>query len=738
MEGKKISSKPSEERNTGEVGLKVKPWSNVLNLKILHLNCSKTNPLGEDFNYADEFKKLNLKEVKKDILKVLTTSQEWWPADYGHYGPLIIRLAWHSAGTYRILDGRGGANRGVIRLFPVRSWPDNVNLDKARRLLWPVKKKYGKKISWADLIVLAGNVALESMGFETLGFAGGREDVYEPQDDIYWGKEAEWLASERTTEGGDLEGPLAATQMGLIYVNPEGPHGEPNVLAAAKDIRLAFQRMGMNDEETVALIAGGHTFGKCHGAADPNENLGPEPDAAPIEEQGLGWKNRYKSGRGPDTISSGLEGAWTPTPTKWDQSFLEVLSQYDWNLEKSPGGAWQWVPTDPETSQLVPDAHIQGRSHKPIMLTTDLALRMVPEYGAITRRFLKNPEEFRKTFAQAWFKLTHRDLGPPSRYLGSEVPQEEFVWQEPIPPVNHKLIGDKEIAALKKEILESKLDLSEFIYTAWAAASTFRGSDFKGGANGARIRLVPQKDWEINHPSQLAEVLQVLEIIQKEFNGRQADGKKVSLADLIVLAGCAAVEEAARRAGVEVDVPFVPGRMDASQEMTDVDFWEMVEPAADGFRNYYRPEKALMSPEEMLVDKAQLLKLTPPEMTVLVGGLRVLKANFGQTNYGVFTHRPRTLTNDFFVHLFEPGLAWRSISADDYLFEGYDSRSHEVKWTATRVDLIFGAESQLRAIGEVYAGDDAQEKFVHDFVAAWNKVMSLDRFDLAPGSVKNR
>ena len=710
--------------------LKDKRWPNVLNLRVLRQNCPETRPMDPDFDYARAFAELDLQAVKEDIRKVLTTSQDWWPADYGHYGPLMIRLAWHSAGTYRVLDGRGGANRGIIHLWPVRSWPDNINLDKAMRLLWPVKKKYGARISWADLIILAGNVALEDMGFEPLGFAGGREDVYEPQEDIHWGKESEWLESQRFTEEGELEGPLAATQMGLIYVNPEGPNGEPNVLEAAKHIRLSFRRMGMTDEETVALIAGGHTFGKAHGAASV-DHLGPEPDAAPLEEQGLGWKNRYGTGKGPDTITSGLEGAWTPTPTQWDHSFLEILFKYDWNLVKSPAGAWQWVPVDPETGDLVPDAHIPGKRHKPIMLTTDLALRMDPIFKPIAKKFLEDPEAFKQAFARAWFKLTHRDLGPPSRYLGPEVPDEQFVWQEPLPPVDHPLVEEEDIRQLKEEVLKSGLSIPELVYTAWSAAATFRVSDFKGGANGARIRLVPQKDWEVNMPAQLARVLEVLETIRRAFNESQQRGKRISMADMIVLAGTAAVEEAARQAGYALTIPFLPGRVDASQEWTDVEFWEMVEPAADGFRNYYDPRRAHLSPEEMLVDKAQLLTLTPPEMTVLVGGLRALGAVYGGTGHGVLTDRPGVLTRDFFVNLLDLDTEWRPLSEDRQLFEGVDRKTGERRWTATRVDLIFGADASLRAIAEVYGADDADEKFIRDFARAWAKVMHLDRFDIS-------
>ncbi len=692
-------------------------WPNVLNLRILHQNCPAANPLKE-FDYASEFENLNLLKVKKDILKIMNTSQDWWPADYGNYGPLFVRLAWHSSGTYRIQDGRGGANRGIIRLWPVRSWPDNVNLDKAIRLLWPVKKKYGRRISWADLIILAGTVALESMGFETIGFAGGREDVFEPQDDIYWGSEEEWLESHRFKDE-ELEAPLAATQMGLIYVNPEGPGGEPNPLKSAERIRLAFRRMGMNDEETVALIAGGHTFGKCHGAA-PTKYVDPEPDAAPIENQGLGWKNDYGEGKGKDTISSGLEGAWTPTPTKWDTEYLRILFKYDWNLEKSPAGAWQWVPTDPETENMVPDAHDNAR-HKPIMLTSDLALRYDFKYAKIARKFLENPEEFRMAFARAWFKLTHRDMGPPSRYLGNLVPEERFVWQEPLPAGGTYKIKAEKLEFLKREILNSGLKISEMVYTAWSAASTFRGSDFKGGANGARIRLDPQRAWEVNMPEQLKKVLATLEKIRSEFNG------EISMADLIVLAGNAAIEEAARRAGVVVKVPFTPGRVDATQEMTDTEFWKIAEPRADGFRNYHTP-KCMMSPEEALIDKAHLLTLTAPEMAVLIGGLRVLGANYNHMEHGMFTQNPGKLTNDFFVNLLSMDVEWHRSGNNEFL--GINRANGEIIWKATSVDLIFGANSQLRAISEVYASDDAKEKFVHDFIAAWHKVMNLDRFDM--------
>jgi catalase-peroxidase len=705
-------------------------WPNQLNLKILCQNPSSLKPTGEDFNYAEAFAELDYEALKEDLRRLMTESRDWWPADYGHYGPLFIRMAWHSAGTYRVQDGRGGGSTGNQRFAPVNSWPDNVSLDKARRLLWPIKKKYGNKISWADLMILAGNVALESMGFETFGFGGGRVDVWEPEEDVYWGPETEWLGDQRHRGERELENPLAAVQMGLIYVNPEGPNGEPNVLAAAKDIRESFRRMGMNDEETVALIAGGHTFGKTHGAADPGTYVGPEPEAAPIEEQGLGWKNSFGTGKGADTITSGLEGAWTPTPTKWDNSFLELLFGYDWNLEKSPAGAWQWVPADPETANLVPDAHDPGKRHKPIMLTTDLALRMDPVYGPIARRFLENPEELADAFARAWFKLVHRDMGPRSRYLGPEVPEEDLIWQDPIPPVDHALIDEGDVAELKKRILASGLTIPELVYTAWSSAATFRGSDKRGGANGARIRLAPQKDWEVNQPARLARVLEVLEGIRAGFNGAQSGNKRVSLADLIVLGGVAAVEAAAKGAGFEVEVPFAPGRTDAAQEQTDVESFGYLEPVADGFRNYLRPGCDVPA-EQLLIDRAQLLTLTVPEMTVLVGGMRALGANFGGASHGVFTERPGTLTNDFFVNLLDMDTEWRPSADGSQVYEGYDRAGGERKWTATRVDLVFGANSQLRAQAEFYAQDDNRERFVRDFVAAWNKVMNLDRFDLA-------
>ncbi len=706
-------------------------WPNQLNLKILHQNSELSDPMGSSFNYADEFKSLDLEALKKDLFSLMTDSQEWWPADYGHYGPFFVRMAWHSAGTYRTADGRGGATSGTQRFAPLNSWPDNVNLDKARRLLWPIKQKYGAKISWADLMILAGNCALESMGLKTFGFAGGRVDVWEPEEDIYWGTESEWLGDKRHADNGDrdLENPLAAVQMGLIYVNPEGPNGEPSALAAARDMRETFGRMAMNDEETVALIAGGHSFGKAHGAADA-AMVGPEPEAAGIAEQGFGWKSSYGTGNGADTISSGLEGAWTPTPTQWDNSFFDTLFGYDWDIVKSPAGASQWVPTDPAASDAVLDAHDPSKRHAPIMFTTDLALRMDPIYGPISRRFHKDADAFADAFARAWFKLTHRDMGPRSLYLGAEVPSEELLWQDPIPAVTHDLIDTQDISALKAKILASGLSVSELVMTAWASAATFRGSDKRGGANGARIRLAPQKDWEVNQPAQLAAVLKTLEGIQKDFNSAQSGGKSVSLADLIVLGGCAAVEQAAKNAGHTVDVPFTPGRGDASQEQTDVDSVNMLEHAADGFRNYMK-NKYTVSAEELLVDRAQLLTLTAPEMTVLVGGMRVLNANYDQTQHGVFTSTSETLNNDFFVNLLDMSTVWSPISDAEDVFEGRDRATDKVKWTGTRVDLIFGSNSILRAIAEVYASDDAKAAFVHDFVAAWTKVMNLDRFDLA-------
>ncbi len=703
-------------------------WPNQLNLDILRQHCPKANPLGEEFNYAEEFKSLDLAAVKKDLTALMTDSQDWWPADYGHYGPFFIRMAWHSAGTYRTADGRGGAGTGNQRFAPVNSWPDNVNLDKARRLLWPIKQKYGRKISWADLMILAGNVAMESMGFKTFGFAGGREDIWEPEKDIYWGAEEEWLATSdkpksRYSGDRDLENPLAAVQMGLIYVNPEGPDGNPDPLASGRDVRETFARMAMNDEETVALTAGGHTFGKCHGAGDA-ALVGPEPEAAGLEEQGLGWKSSHGSGKGGDQIGSGLEGAWNPTPTKWDMKYLDMLFGNDWVLTKSPAGAQQWTPKEATDKNLAPAAHDPSKKVPILMTTADMAMRMDPIYEPIARRFHKNPEAFADAFARAWFKLTHRDMGPRARYLGPEVPSEELIWQDPIPAVDHELINEAEIKTLKEKILASGLSVPELVSTAWAAASTFRGSDMRGGANGARIRLAPQKDWQVNQPEQSAKVLKTLERIQGEF------GKKVSLADLIVLAGCAGVEQAAKNGGHDVTVPFTPGRMDASQEQTDVMSFSVMEPEADGFRNYLKTKYSIPA-EEMLVDKAQLLTLTPPEMTVLVGGMRVLNTNVGGVRHGVFTNRPEALTNDFFVNLLDMGTAWKPTSADEDLFEGSDRKSGAAKWTGTRVDLVFGSNSELRALAEVYASADAQEKFVHDFVAAWHKVMNLDRFDLA-------
>jgi len=704
-------------------------WPNQVNLKILHQHSALSNPMGEEFNYAEEFKKLDLQALKKDLYALMTDSQDWWPADYGHYGPLFIRMAWHSAGTYRMGDGRGGAGSGSQRLAPLNSWPDNVNLDKARRLLWPIKQKYGRKISWADLMILAGNCAIESMGLQTFGFGGGREDIWEPEEDVYWGSEAEWLGDKRYSGDRDLENPLAAVQMGLIYVNPEGPNGEPIPAESAHDVRETFARMAMNDEETVALVAGGHTFGKCHGAGDAT-HVGPEPEAAPIEEQGLGWKSSFGSGKGGDTIGSGLEGAWKPNPTKFDLGYLRVLFKYDWELLKSPAGAYIWLAKDVDERDMVVDAHDPSKKHRPMMTTADLSLKFDPIYEPIARRYLKNPEEFKDAFARAWFKLTHRDMGPRSRYLGPEVPAEELIWQDPVPAVDHELIEAQDIADLKGKILASGLSVSQLVLTAWGSASTFRGSDKRGGANGARIRLAPQKDWEINQPAQLRNVLQTLEGIQKEFNSAQSGGKKVSLADVIVLGGCAGIEQAAKNAGHNMTVPFTPGRTDASQEQTDVDSFAVLEPAADGFRNYLKTKYAV-SAEELLVDRAQLLTLTAPEMTVLIGGMRVLNANFGQSQHGVFTKRPETLTNDFFVNLLDMSTEWKATSEDTDVFEGRDRLSGELKWTGTRVDLIFGSNSQLRALAEVYGCEDSQEKFMHDFVAVWNKVMNLDRFDLA-------
>ena len=705
-------------------------WPNQLNLKILHQHSSLSDPMDKEFNYAQEFKSLDLDAVIKDLHAAMTASQEWWPADYGHYGPFFIRMAWHSAGSYRISDGRGGAGSGAQRFAPLNSWPDNVSLDKARRLLWPIKQKYGRKISWADLMILAGNVALESMGFKTFGFGGGREDVWEPLEDIYWGPEGKWLADERYTGDRQLENPLAAVQMGLIYVNPEGPNGKPDPASAARDIRETFARMAMNDEETVALIAGGHTFGKAHGAAEPAQYVGPEPEGASIEEQGFGWKNTFGSGKGVHTISSGLEGAWTTNPVKWDNNYFENLFAHDWELTKSPAGAQQWIPKNGSAAGTVPDAHDPSKKHAPIMFTTDLALKTDPSYAAISKRFHENPQEFADAFAKAWFKLTHRDMGPVSRYLGPLVPSETLLWQDPVPAVDHELINEQDIAALKAKILASGLSTSQLVTTAWASAATFRGSDMRGGANGARIRLAPQKDWEVNQPAELAKILAKLESIQKDFNAAQSGGKKVSLADLIVLGGCAAVEEAAKKAGHDVKVAFTPGRTDASQEQTDVHAFAVLEPVADGFRNYLRkgdPRPA----QELLVDRAQLMKLTGPEMTILFGGMRALNANIGQTNHGVLTSRPGTLTNDFFVNLLDMNTKWQPSATAEGVYEGRDRATGEVKWTGTRVDLVFGSNSQLRALAEVYASDDSKKSYAKDFAAVWSKVMHLDRYDLA-------
>ncbi|TWT68769.1 Catalase-peroxidase [Crateriforma conspicua] len=710
-------------------------WPNQLNLDILHQNSAKSDPMGDDFDYAAEFNSLDLEAVKDDIKTLMTTSQDWWPADYGHYGPLFIRMAWHSAGTYRVTDGRGGASDGTQRFAPLNSWPDNANLDKARRLLWPIKQKYGRKISWADLMVLTGNCALESMGFETFGFAGGRVDVWEPQKDVYWGPESTWLGDQRYEGDRNLENPLAAVQMGLIYVNPEGPNGKPDPLAAAKDIRDTFARMAMNDEETVALIAGGHTFGKAHGAASPEGNVGPEPEAADLTTQGLGWINRHGSGNAGDTITSGLEGAWTTTPNQWSHGYFENLFEYEWKLVKSPAGAWQWTPTDEAAQDTVPDAHDPAKAHAPMMFTTDLALRMDPEYNKISRRFYENPEQFEEAFAKAWYKLTHRDMGPASRLLGDDVPPPQ-VWQDPVPPATGDLIGPAEVAQLKKQVLASGIATNDLVSTAWASASTYRDSDMRGGANGARIRLAPQKDWEVNNPAKLAGILQKLESIQKQFNGSRNDGKLVSMADLIVLAGCAGVEQAAAKAGVDIAVPFTPGRTDATQEMTDVESFEYLKPVADGFRNY-QAHNADRPAEEMLVDKANLLSLTAPEMAVLVGGMRALGTNAGSgplADLGKLTSRPGVLTNDFFVNLLDMNTAWEKSPMCEHFFEGRDRSTGELKWTASRVDLVFGSNSQLRSIAEVYASDDAKEKFVQDFVAAWDKVMNLDRFDVKRGN----
>jgi catalase-peroxidase len=702
-------------------------WPNRLNLNILRQHSSLSNPMDEDFNYAEEFKKLDFNAVKKDLHELMTDSQDWWPADYGHYGGLFIRMAWHSAGTYRVQDGRGGGGTGDQRFAPLNSWPDNVNLDKARLLLWPIKKKYGRKLSWADLMILTGNVALESMGFETFGFAGGREDVWEPNDDINWGPETEWLGDERHDEDGNLQGALGADHMGLIYVNPEGPNGEPDPKKAAFYIRQTFKRMAMNDEETVALIAGGHTFGKVHGAA-PEDHLGNEPESADMEQMGLGWKSSYGSGKGADTITSGLEGTWTDTPTQWSMKYLENLFKYDWELTKSPAGAWQWKPKDGAGEGTIPDAHDPQKKHAPFMLTTDLSLREDPAYEKISKRFLENPDEFADAFARAWYKLTHRDMGPKARYLGAEVPEEELLWQDPIPDVDYEVINDEDIANLKGKILATGLSVSELASAAWASASTFRGSDKRGGANGARVRIAPQKDWEVNNPKQLAKVLNTLESIQNEFNSSQSGNKKVSMADLIVLGGCAAIEKAAEKAGHNVNVPFTPGRADATQEQTDVESFAWLEPLADGFRNYFNAKYA--TAEEMLVDKAQLLTLSVPELTVLLGGMRVLNTNYDGSSHGVFTDRPETLTNDYFSNLLDLGTTWKAISEEQLVFEGRDRKTGKVKWTGTRADLIHGSNSELRALAELYAGEDAEEKFVMDFVKAWDKVMNLDRFDL--------
>ncbi len=705
-------------------------WPNQLNLKVLQQNSPLSDPMGKEFNYAEEFKSLDLDALKKDLVALMTTSQDWWPADYGHYGGLFIRLAWHSAGTYRIGDGRGGAASGAQRFAPLNSWPDNVSLDKARRLLWPIKQKYGRKVSWADLMILSGNCALESMGFKTVGFAGGREDVWEPEEDIYWGSETEWLGDERYTGDRELEDPLGAVQMGLIYVNPQGPNGNSDPLSAAKDIRETFARMAMNDEETVALIAGGHTFGKAHGACDQDEHIGPEPEAAPIEEQGFGWKNSFGSGKGTDAFTSGLEGAWTTNPIKWDNNFFDNLFGYEWKQVKSPAGATQWTPTDASAEGTVPDAHDPSKKHAPMMFTTDLALKMDPIYGPISKRFHENPDQFAAAFAKAWYKMTHRDMGPHSRFLGSLVPAEPELWEDPVPAVDHELVNAQDIAALKSKILASGLSVSQLVSTAWASAATFRGTDKRGGANGARIRLAPQKDWAVNQPAELGKVIGTLEGIQKDFNSSQSGGKKVSLADVIVLGGCAAVEAAAKKAGSDVQVPFTPGRTDASQEQTDVDSFAVLKPTADGFRNYLA-DGHNRSAAELLVDRAHLLTLTAPEMTVLVGGMRALNASAPQSALGVFTKRPETLTNDFFVNLLDMSTEWKPSTTSKGVYEGSDRATNEVKWTGTAVDLLFGSNSQLRAVAEVYACNDSQQTFVADFVAAWDKVMSLDRFDLA-------
>ena len=703
-------------------------WPNQLNLKILHQNSSLINPMDKDFNYAAEFSKLDYQALKKDLYALMTDSKEWWPADYGHYGPLFIRMAWHSAGTYRVSDGRGGGNTGNQRFAPLNSWPDNVNLDKARRLLWPVKKKYGRKISWADLMILAGNCALESMGVKTFGFAGGREDIWEPEEDVYWGSESEWLGDKRYSGERDLENPLAAVQMGLIYVNPEGPNGEPVPVKSAHDVRDTFARMAMNDEETVALVAGGHTFGKCHGAGAAS-NVGPEPEAAAIEEQGLGWKSKYKSGKGGDTISSGIEGAWKPNPIRWDMGYLKVLFKYEWELLKSPAGAYQWLAKDVDDEDMVVDAHDPKKKHRPMMTTADLSLKFDPAYEKIARHYLENPDEFADAFARAWFKLTHRDMGPRRRYIGPEVPEEALIWQDPVPEADYKMIDEKDIAELKNKILASGLSVSQLVSTAWASASTFRGSDFRGGANGARIRLEPQKNWEVNEPEKLQKVLEKLESIKEGFNSSQADGRKVSLADLIVLGGCAGIEKAAEKGGSSIKVPFKPGRTDASQEQTDINSFAFLEPCADGFRNYLKTKYSVEA-EHLLIDRAQLLKLTAPEMTALIGGLRVLGANYSQSENGVFTVKPETLSNDFFINLLDMGTEWKPVSDDGDEFNGFDRESGKLKWTASRIDLVFGSNSQLRAQAEVYACDDSKEKFINDFIKAWNKVMNLDRYDL--------
>jgi len=703
-------------------------WPEQLNLQILHQNSSLVNPMDPDFDYVSEFEKLDLEELKHEMIRLMTTSQDWWPADYGHYGPLFIRMAWHSAGTYRVADGRGGGASGSQRFAPLNSWPDNANLDKARRLLWPLKQKYGKKISWADLMIFAGNCAMESMGFKTMGFGGGREDVWEPEGDISWGPESEWLGDKRYSGERELENPLAAVQMGLIYVNPEGPNSQPDPLAAAKDIRETFARMHMNDEETVALIAGGHTFGKVHGAADANKYVGPEPEGAPLEEMGLGWKNTFGTGKGGDTITSGLEGAWTENPTAWDNNYFENLFNYEWELIKGPGGAWQWTPKDESAQNTVPDAHDPGKRHAPMMLTTDLALRVDPIYEPISRRFFENPQEFADAFAKAWYKLIHRDMGPVTRLRGSMVAPPQ-IWQDPVPEVDHELVNDQDIATLKQSLLNCGLSIGQLVTTAWASAATFRSTDKRGGANGARIRLAPQKDWEVNQPAELAKVLQILEKVQQQFNRNQTGGKKISMADLIVLGGCSAIEEAARKAGVSVTVPFAPGRTDTTDEMTDAESFAVLEPTSDGFRNYLR--KTFDRPaSELLIDRAHLLTLTAPEMTVLLGGMRVLNTNFGQSKLGVLTDRPETLTNDFFKNLLDMNFEWRKSSQCDHFYEGVDRQSGQVKWTGSAVDLVFGSNSQLRAIAEVYACDDGGEKFMKDFVAAWTKVMNLDRFDL--------